>query len=64
MHGRPNASFEDVKALALPVLNHRILLDYSARIDGRTSASVVAALVKEVPVQDLAQPKSLKEVAA
>ena len=64
MQGRPNASFEDVKALALPVLNHRILLDYSARIDGRTSASVVAALVEEVPVQDLAQPRSLKEVAA
>ncbi len=63
MHGRPNASFEDVKALALPVLNHRVLLDYSARIDGRTSASVVAALVREVPVQDLAQPRSLKEVA-
>jgi MoxR-like ATPase len=64
MNGRPNASFEDVKALALPVLNHRILLDYSARIDGRSSASVVADLVEEVPVQDLASPKSLKEVAA
>lgn len=64
MHGRPNASFEDVKALVLPVLNHRILLDYSARIDGRTSASVVAALVREVPVQDMALPRSLKEVAA
>ncbi|MDZ4289921.1 MAG: AAA family ATPase, partial [Prosthecobacter sp.] len=53
MHGRRNASFEDVQALALPVLNHRILLDYSARIDGRTSAHVVRAILAEVPVQNL-----------
>jgi MoxR-like ATPase len=63
MHGRPNASFEDVQALALPVLNHRILLDYTARMDGRTSASVVRAIVAEVPVQNLSTPKTLKEVA-
>ena len=61
MNGRPNASFEDVQALALAVLNHRVLLDYTARIDGRTSASVVHAILKEVPVQDLKQPRTLKE---
>lgn len=61
MHGRPNASFEDIQALALAVLNHRILLDYSARIDGRTSASVVRALLQEVPAQNLATPRALKE---
>jgi MoxR-like ATPase len=63
MHGRLNASFEDVQALALPVLNHRILLDYSARIDGRTSVSVVRAILAEVPVQNLATPRTLKEAA-
>jgi MoxR-like ATPase len=63
MQGRPNASFEDVQALALPVLNHRILLDYTARMDGKTSASVVRAIVAEVPVQNLTTPKTLKEVA-
>jgi MoxR-like ATPase len=63
MHGRPNASFEDVQALAQPVLNHRILLDYTARMDGRTSASVVRAILAEVPVQNLATPKTLKEAA-
>lgn len=64
MHGRPNASFEDVQALALPVLNHRIQLDYAARMDGRTSADVVRAMVAEVPVHNLALPRTLKEVAA
>lgn len=64
MQGRPNASFEDVQALALPVLNHRIQLDYTARVDGRTSADMVRALLTEVPVHTLALPKTLKEVAA
>ena len=63
MYGRPNASFEDVQALALPVLNHRVLLDYTARMDGKTSAGVVRAILAEVPVQNLATPRTLKEVA-
>jgi MoxR-like ATPase len=61
IEGRPNASFEDVQAVAIPVLNHRIILDYTARLDGRTSTDVVRALLREVPVQVLAQPKPLKE---
>ncbi|MCE2695402.1 MAG: AAA family ATPase [Verrucomicrobiaceae bacterium] len=63
MHGRPNASFEDVQALALPVLNHRVLLDYTARMDGKTSAGIVRAILAEVPVQKLATPRTLKEAA-
>lgn len=63
MHGRINASLEDVQALALPVLNHRVILDYSARMDGRTSASVIRDILNEVPVQNLTTPRSLKEVA-
>jgi MoxR-like ATPase len=61
MEGRPNASFEDVQAVALPVLNHRIILEYTARLDGRTSSDVVRAILHEVPVQALAQPRPLKE---
>lgn len=63
MQGRPNASFEDVQALAPAVLNHRVLLDYAARMDGRSSASVVRAILAEVPVQKLNVPKTLKEAA-
>lgn len=64
MQGRINASFEDVQAVAHPVLVHRIILDYSARIDGRTSRDVVTALLKEVPVQDLKLPPAIRDVAA
>ncbi len=63
MQGRPNASFEDVQALALPVLNHRVLLDYTARMDGRTSTTIVRAILAEVPVQNISAPRTLKEAA-
>ncbi len=61
MAGRPNASYDDIDAVAIPVLQHRIVLEYSARIDGRTSRQVVEALLKEIPHQDLALPNTLKE---
>jgi MoxR-like ATPase len=63
MHGRINCSFEDVQALAQPVLAHRIILDYGARIDGRTARDVVAALLKEVPPQDLKLPSTLRDLS-
>ena len=60
LDGRLNASFEDVQAIAVPVLQHRIVLDYSARLDGRTAAQIVSALLSEVPAQDRALPKTLR----
>ncbi len=46
--GRMNASFEDVQTAAGPVLRHRIILDYRARVAGRTTGDIVAALLTEV----------------
>jgi MoxR-like ATPase len=60
LDGRMNASFEDVQAIAIPVLQHRIVLDYSARLDGRTAAQIVSALLTEVPAQDRVLPKTLR----
>jgi MoxR-like ATPase len=54
-HGRPHASFEDVQAVARPVLGHRVILDHTARLDGITTRAVVEKLLVEIP----AQPKSL-----
>lgn len=59
MNGRPNASFEDVKAVAHAVLRHRLVLDYQAKIDGIDTAAVVANLLDEVPYQSIATPKNL-----
>jgi MoxR-like ATPase len=61
LQNRPNASFEDVQAVAQPVLAHRIILDYSARIEGKTSRDVVEALLAEVPVRAVGLPKPLSE---
>ncbi|MDA0812707.1 MAG: AAA family ATPase [Verrucomicrobia bacterium] len=63
MHGRQNGSFEDVQALAVPVINHRIVLEYGARIEGMTSAAMVRKLLTEIPVDSAALPKTLKESA-
>lgn len=59
MHGRPNASFEDVKAVAPAVLRHRLVLDYQAKIDGRDAMAVIADLLEGVPMQATATPKTL-----
>jgi len=64
MAGRINASFEDVKMVCIPVLQHRIILDYNARIDGKTNQQVVSELVAEVPPQALSVPKTLKDAPA
>jgi MoxR-like ATPase len=59
LEGRPNASFEDVQAVAQAVLGHRIILDYSAKIEGRTTADVVQALLAEVPARPGGLPRTL-----
>jgi MoxR-like ATPase len=59
LDGRLNASFEDVQAAAVPVLQHRLVLDYRARIDGLSARDIVQALLTEVPVQDHRAPSIL-----
>ena len=60
LEGRLNASFEDVRAVAVPVLQHRIVLDYHARIDGLTAPQVVRNLLEEIPVQTQTVPSTLR----
>ncbi|MCB1065271.1 MAG: MoxR family ATPase [Verrucomicrobiae bacterium] len=64
MAGRINASFEDVKSVAVPVIQHRIILEYNARIDGKTNRQIVESLIAEVPTQDFNTPSTLKQTAA
>jgi MoxR-like ATPase len=48
--GRSWAGPDDVQALAAPVLAHRVLLTTQAKYGGTTAESVVAGIVKGVPV--------------
>ncbi|HEY3874442.1 MAG TPA: MoxR family ATPase [Candidatus Kapabacteria bacterium] len=47
LQGRYTPSMEDVRALALPVLRHRIITNFNAEAEGLTSISMIERLVKE-----------------
>ncbi|CAN5336776.1 MoxR family ATPase [soil metagenome] len=49
LHGRPYVAGEDVKAVAAPVLRHRILTNYSAEADGVTPDIIVSKLLSLLP---------------
>ncbi|MBL4884007.1 MAG: AAA family ATPase [Planctomycetaceae bacterium] len=47
--GKPNVGFDDVKFVASSVLSHRVILDYSARMEGWDSQSLIRKLIEDVP---------------
>ena len=49
MHGRYHVGFDDIRALAQPVLRHRILLNFHAQSDRVTTDQIIAQLIKVVP---------------
>ena len=49
LRGRTHVATEDVKAVAHPVLRHRILTNFSAEAEGVTSDVVVTRLLETVP---------------
>ena len=49
VHGRLAATREDVRALAAPVLRHRILLSFAAEAERKSPDDVVAALLNAIP---------------
>jgi len=48
--GRYHVSFEDIRALALPVLRHRILANFHAESEGITTDHITEQLLDAVPV--------------
>jgi MoxR-like ATPase len=50
LDGRSVASLEDVRAVALPVLRHRVLLNFQAEADGVEADHVIGRLLESVPV--------------
>lgn len=59
LDGRPSAGFEDVKAVAAAVLNHRCVLDYQARIDRVDAHAIVEDLLKALDPAGLVLPKGV-----
>jgi MoxR-like ATPase len=50
MDGRFNVSFEDIRALAKPVLRHRVLTNFHAQSEKVTTDEIIDKLLKVVPM--------------
>jgi len=48
LHGRYHVAYEDIKAVAAPVLRHRILTNFNAEADGITSLDIINRLLENV----------------
>ncbi len=46
LDGRLTPSEEDVRAVALPVLSHRVLISFAAEAEGIRSADIINRLIK------------------
>jgi MoxR-like ATPase len=58
LRGRCHVSVDDVKAVCLPILRHRIIPSFAARSEGMTSDSLIEKLLEEIPAnEDLYQEK-------
>ena len=57
--GRPSVGFEDVKVVAQPVLNHRLILNYQARFDRMTATKLVSELLGQLDETGLNLPKDV-----
>jgi len=52
LYGRAHVQVEDIQSLALPVLRHRILTNFTAASEGITTDTVVEKLLKETPSRE------------
>jgi MoxR-like ATPase len=50
LHGRSHVNFEDIRALANPVLRHRILTNFHAQSERVSTSQVIEQLLTAVPV--------------
>ncbi len=60
--GRPSVSPDDIRAVAVPVLRHRIVINYNAQAAGETSDSIVKKLLEDIPVRKGAADATVAEV--
>ncbi len=47
--GRAHITVDDIRAVAVPVMRHRVIVNYAAVSEGITSESVVAHLLEKIP---------------
>lgn len=52
LDNRVHVSREDLRRMALPVLRHRVLLNFEAQAEGLTPDDIISAILSEVPASD------------
>ncbi|MCE5269043.1 MAG: AAA family ATPase [Planctomycetaceae bacterium] len=62
LHGRFHADVDDVRAVALPVLRHRIVTNFNAEAEGIKSDDLIRRLIDTVGDQDAAADEKLPPV--
>ena len=58
--GRPTVGFEDVKAVAAPALNHRLVLNYKAKFDEVDAHSIITGLLAQLDETGIKLPRDLE----
>ncbi len=58
--GRPTVGFEDVRAVAAPVMNHRLILNYKARFDQIGELAIVQGLLDSLDEAGLGLPADVE----
>ncbi len=66
LHGRVHVQTDDIKALAYPVLRHRILTNFTAASEGITPDTVIKRLLEETPDKEseLTRDERFKKIFA
>jgi MoxR-like ATPase len=60
LHGRYYANCEDIRAVAAPVLRHRIMTNFNAEAEGVKPDDIIARLIDLVPVDETGEATSGK----
>jgi MoxR-like ATPase len=51
LDGRAHVSVEDIKAVMLPALRHRVLLNFEGQAEGVTPGMVIEDIIEKLPVE-------------
>jgi MoxR-like ATPase len=49
LHGEAHVSWEHIRAVAKPILRHRIILNFAAQAEGMTTDQIVDQVLEHVP---------------
>jgi len=60
--GRPSVSADDIRAVAPPVLRHRIVINYNAQAAGESSDTIIKRLLDDVPIRKGAGDANVAQV--